>query len=97
MFPIKLSQDLLPYCYRCSSTNPLVSNARGGDVCVNCGHPFIRSFATFDPLPLVQFAPGSIFALYFGSTSLVLLVTPFPIPRIRGVQRTVSPMTKPFV
>jgi hypothetical protein len=52
-------QDLLPYCYRCSSTNPLVSSSKG-DACVNCGHPFIRSFATFDPLPLVQFMPGEV-------------------------------------
>lgn len=24
---------------------------------MNCGHPFIRTFGTFDPLPLVQFLP----------------------------------------
>jgi intraflagellar transport protein 122 len=50
-------QDLLPYCYRCSSNNPLISSARSGDCCVNCGHPFIRTFSTFDPLPLVKFVP----------------------------------------
>ncbi len=52
-----VSQDLLPYCYRCSSTNPLVSGSATGDACVNCGHQFVRSFATFDPLPLVRFLP----------------------------------------
>ncbi len=26
-----------------------------GDYCVNCGSPFIRSFVTFEALPLVEF------------------------------------------
>ena len=28
-----------------------------GDVCTNCGHPFVRSFINFDILPLVEFVP----------------------------------------
>lgn len=28
-----------------------------GDVCTNCGHPFIRSFLNFEILPLVEFVP----------------------------------------
>ena len=26
-----------------------------GDFCINCGAPFIRSFVTFEHLPLVEF------------------------------------------
>ena len=55
--PFSDKEEMLPYCYRCSSSNPLISTARNGDCCVNCGHPFVRTFSTFDPLPLVQFAP----------------------------------------
>ncbi|GFH10765.1 WD_REPEATS_REGION domain-containing protein, partial [Haematococcus lacustris] len=29
--------------------------AGGGDFCINCGAPFIRSFVTFEHLPLVEF------------------------------------------
>lgn len=49
----------MPVCYRCSTTNPLINvdSHRRGDACVNCGHPFLRSFASFDSLPLVQFFP----------------------------------------
>jgi intraflagellar transport protein 122 len=56
--PLNDKEELLPVCYRCSTSNPLLSNA--GDSCVNCGHPFIRSFCSFEQLPLVQFtlAPG---------------------------------------
>lgn len=46
-------EDLLVVCYRCSTTNPLLND--NGDSCINCGHPFIRSFCAFDTLPLVQF------------------------------------------
>lgn len=47
--------DLLPVCNWCMTTNPLLrSNI---DSCVNCGHPFIRTFLGFDILPLVEFQP----------------------------------------
>jgi len=47
--------DLLPVCNWCMTTNPLLrSNI---DSCVNCGHPFIRTFLGFDVLPLVEFQP----------------------------------------
>mmetsp|Transcript_3049 Transcript_3049/g.4655 ORF Transcript_3049/g.4655 Transcript_3049/m.4655 type:complete len:1198 (+) Transcript_3049:84-3677(+) len=52
--PFSDKEDLLPVCYRCSTTNPLVNNA--GDICINCKHEFVRSFCSFDHLPLVQFA-----------------------------------------
>lgn len=56
--PYSDKEDLLPACYRCSSSNPLVTSTPIGDVCIDCGHPFIRSFASFDCLPLVQFFPA---------------------------------------
>ena len=56
--PFSDKEELLPACYRCSNTNPLVTSTNIGDVCIDCGHPFIRSFASFDCLPLVQFFPA---------------------------------------
>eukprot|EP00240_Pyramimonas_obovata_P000052 CAMPEP_0118949464 /NCGR_PEP_ID=MMETSP1169-20130426/49666_1 /TAXON_ID=36882 /ORGANISM="Pyramimonas obovata, Strain CCMP722" /LENGTH=1253 /DNA_ID=CAMNT_0006896109 /DNA_START=163 /DNA_END=3921 /DNA_ORIENTATION=+ len=52
--PFSDKEDLLPVCYRCATQNPLV-NAHG-DVCINCGAAFQRSFVTFEHLPLVEFA-----------------------------------------
>ena len=51
--PLTDADDLLPMCYRCSATNPLVSGK--GDVCVSCGGCFVRSFVTFEHLPMVEF------------------------------------------
>jgi len=51
--PFSDSEDLLPLCYRCSTTNPL-TNPRGNH-CVGCQQEFIFSFATFDVLPIIQF------------------------------------------
>lgn len=51
--PFKDEDDLLPLCYRCSHHNPLL-NSKGND-CSNCGQPFVFSFASFEPLPLVEF------------------------------------------
>lgn len=45
--------ELLPVCYRCSTSNPLLNSS--GDYCINCNHPFIRSFCSFETLPLVEF------------------------------------------
>ena len=59
--PVRDDPDHLPVCYRCSSTNPLLNPLTNklakGDSCTNCGHPFVRSFTSFDVLPLVEFAP----------------------------------------
>jgi intraflagellar transport protein 122 len=59
--PMRDEPDILPVCYRCSSTNPLLNPFTNkfakGDVCTNCGHPFVRSFINFDILPLVEFVP----------------------------------------
>lgn len=51
--PFKDEDELLPLCYRCSHHNPLL-NAKGND-CTNCGQPYVFSFASFEPLPLVEF------------------------------------------
>ncbi len=39
------NEELLPMCYRCSTTNPLL-NPRGNN-CITCNHPFIFSFVSF--------------------------------------------------
>ncbi len=51
--PFKDEDELLPLCYRCSHHNPLL-NEQGND-CTNCGQPYVFSFASFEPLPLVEF------------------------------------------
>jgi intraflagellar transport protein 122 len=51
--PYSDEEGLLPVCYRCSTSNPLLNNQ--GDSCINCHHLFIRSFCSFETLPLVQF------------------------------------------
>lgn len=51
--PFKDEEELLSLCYRCSHHNPLLSQ-KGND-CNNCGQPFVFSFASFEPLPLVEF------------------------------------------
>lgn len=59
--PVRDNQELLPVCYRCGATNPLLNpftnQFSNGDVCTNCGHPFVRSFINFETLPLVEFHP----------------------------------------
>jgi len=57
--PYSDKQELLPVCYRCAAENPLINlNIKGGgDQCLTCGHPIIRSFSNFDSLPLVEFTP----------------------------------------
>ena len=66
---------LLPVCFRCGASGGLDPNprsrssleharaaagARHGDACAACGTRFVRSFLTFESLPLVEFqlAPG---------------------------------------
>jgi intraflagellar transport protein 122 len=59
--PVRDTNDHAPVCYRCGSINPLLNPFTNrfakGDVCTNCGHPFVRSFINFDILPLVEFVP----------------------------------------
>jgi intraflagellar transport protein 122 len=60
--PVRDDPSHSPVCYRCGSTNPLLNPFTNkfakGDVCTNCGHPFVRSFISFDILPLVEFVPN---------------------------------------
>lgn len=51
--PFQDVEDLLPLCYRCSTTNPLLNNK--GNHCVNCQQPFVHSFVNFEILPLIEF------------------------------------------
>jgi hypothetical protein len=39
-------------CWRCASPMPLLTPH---DACTSCGAPIVRSFATFEPLPVVEF------------------------------------------
>ena len=49
-------QDLLPMCYRCSTTNPLLNNQ--GNICINCRQPFVYSFVSFGESHLYQLWPA---------------------------------------
>ncbi|KAL0479772.1 intraflagellar transport protein [Acrasis kona] len=51
--PIANNESEAPICYRCSSRNPSLNEK--GDRCTQCDHPFVRSFFSFDTLPLVEF------------------------------------------
>lgn len=51
--PFQDAEELLPMCYRCSTTNPLLNN--GGNFCINCRQTFVHSFVSFEVLPLVEF------------------------------------------
>lgn len=55
--PYSDREELLPVDYRSSTVNPLLNPNGTGDVCVHSGHPFVRSFVSFENLPLVEFQP----------------------------------------
>ena len=56
--PLRDDDAVVEKCFRCGAPTPLLSTQ--GDACPACGAHVQRSFATFDPLPLVEFelAPG---------------------------------------
>eukprot|EP00760_Papus_ankaliazontas_P010181 PhM_4_TR1421/c0_g1_i1/m.66679/K19656/IFT122; intraflagellar transport protein 122 len=54
--PYTDKDELCPMCYRCGTLNPAYNHV--GDECVNCLQPFVRSFFTFEVLPLVEFRLG---------------------------------------
>lgn len=56
--PFSDKEELLPVDYRSSTTNPLLNVNGTGDVCLHSGHPFLRSFVSFETLPLVEFQPS---------------------------------------
>lgn len=46
-------RDMLnPICNRCGISNPIIVP---GERCTGCFHPFLRSFVSFETLPLVEF------------------------------------------
>jgi hypothetical protein len=51
--PFTDAEALLPTCYRCGATSALLNLQ--GDHCSTCGSATTRSFASFEPLPLVEF------------------------------------------
>eukprot|EP00057_Strongylocentrotus_purpuratus_P025672 XP_011680146.1 PREDICTED: intraflagellar transport protein 122 homolog [Strongylocentrotus purpuratus] len=54
--PFHDAEDVLPMCYRCSTTNPLLNNQ--GNQCINCSQPFVHSFASFEVPPSGRVPPG---------------------------------------
>ncbi|KAJ1568295.1 hypothetical protein HK405_002985 [Cladochytrium tenue] len=46
-------ESLQTVCFACAAPNPLLNSK--GDVCHNCQEPFVRSFYSFEVLPLVEF------------------------------------------
>jgi intraflagellar transport protein 122 len=83
--PVRDDPDHLPVCYRCGSTNPLLNPFTNkfakGDVCTNCGHPFVRSFINFDVLPLVEFVPDPSIS---DEEAIELIRQPPPAPSGKG-------------
>lgn len=51
--PFTDSEDVLPMCYRCSTSNPLIN--KQGNICFNCKQPFVYSFISFEVLPVIEF------------------------------------------
>ncbi|XP_054721497.1 LOW QUALITY PROTEIN: intraflagellar transport protein 122 homolog [Uloborus diversus] len=51
--PFSDSEEVLPMCYKCSTSNPLIN--KQGNICCNCQHPFAYSFISFEILPVVEF------------------------------------------
>ena len=39
------------------TNNPIINTQVVGDICMSCRHPFVRSFVSFTPLPLIEFEP----------------------------------------
>lgn len=72
-------------CWRCGGQSSLVSSH--GDVCSSCGTAVVRSFVTFEALPVVQF---EVEAGISGDEALQLLEAT-PLPRERtGPSRRAS-------
>ena len=51
--PLRDDDSVVERCFRCGAQTPLLNTQ--GDACPACGAAVQRSFATFDPLPLVEF------------------------------------------
>lgn len=46
------SEQYTQHCWRCGATIPLLA---ANDACATCGAAIIRSFVTFEPLPVIEF------------------------------------------
>lgn len=51
--PLRDDERLARACPRCGAALPLLGTS--GDACASCGAAVVRCFATFEPLPLVEF------------------------------------------
>ena len=57
--PVRDKPELLPVCFLSGATCPLLNPLGSGDAAASsCGHPFVRSMASFEVLPLVEFVPA---------------------------------------
>lgn len=50
--PLANSEQYAHHCWRCAATIPLLA---AHDACATCGATTIRSFVTFEPLPVIEF------------------------------------------
>mmetsp|Transcript_26127 Transcript_26127/g.60322 ORF Transcript_26127/g.60322 Transcript_26127/m.60322 type:complete len:1204 (+) Transcript_26127:58-3669(+) len=53
--PFEDKEELKSVCSRCTSTNDLLSPHSAPGACSNCGQKFIKTFCSFEDLPLVEF------------------------------------------
>eukprot|EP00826_Nyctotherus_ovalis_P048259 TRINITY_DN5660_c0_g1_i7.p1 TRINITY_DN5660_c0_g1~~TRINITY_DN5660_c0_g1_i7.p1 ORF type:complete len:916 (+),score=268.90 TRINITY_DN5660_c0_g1_i7:716-3463(+) len=51
--PFTDKEGISPVCNRCMNSNHFVTGNE--DCCTFCGHPFLRSFISFETIPLVEF------------------------------------------
>jgi intraflagellar transport protein 122 len=51
--PLIDKEGISPICNRCMNSNHFVTG--NDDACTFCGHPFLRSFISFETVPLVEF------------------------------------------
>lgn len=51
--PFNDKEGISPVCNRCMNSNRFVTGNE--DCCTFCGHPFLRSFISFETIPLVEF------------------------------------------
>ena len=76
--PFQDKEELFTMCYRCMNTNPSLTVT---DSCTYCKHPIIRSFVSFQPLPLVEFEPHSSIS---AKKIMQLLNSEIPYSAVKG-------------
>ena len=50
--PLTNSNQYAQHCWRCAAAIPLLAT---NDACPTCGSAIVRSFVTFEPLPVIEF------------------------------------------